>query len=365
MISDVSAPRQVFPRRSGDSPSPCCPPPRGVDCTMRLMGSPVSSKLSGSYGVCSPLLYLTAITNATAINRFIKRVWDRTRAKIHSRVNHPSDPLPIQTSPVAKIPQEIVGVIISYLANDVSSLRACTLTCRSWHIAAARHLHCALFVGIGPWNRKHRWPNPIRFMDTFGLLPFVQTFRISNSSSKKAFSPKLFNSRILRQFSALANVKRLDIHGLDISRFIPKFRQYFGHFFPTVRYLTLRAPKGSHQQIIYFVGSFEHLTDFSIHGTKLDEEPNVDQTLTPPFSPPLDGRLLVWHIRGVGFFREMARLLGGIRFTSMDIFDADDIRFLLSACPKTLRKVRLYPTDPRGERLSLKRKCTPSQQFHS
>jgi hypothetical protein len=56
----------------------------------------------------------------------------------------------------------------------------------------------------------------------------------------------------------------------------------------------------------------------------------------------------------VDLLKDMINLFRGIRFRSMDLFNVCEMQFLLGACAETLETLRVYPTDPRGERLSLK-----------
>ena len=266
-------------------------------------------------------------------------------------------PLETPTTPsssAARLPLEIVGIIISCLIFDMPSLRACTLTCYSWYIAAVPHLHYNLFIGSGIRGRKFRWPNPLRRMGRLGLLPFVKTFYVRGYNRHDAFSSKRFNCCIIRRFSALTNVRRLMIDYLDIPSFMPRIRRYFRHFLPTVRELCLKEPKGSRRQIIYFIGLFEHLEDIDLlyDGPNFRGEPADDLTLTPSFTPPLGGQLRLTHFRRVGLLKDMIDLFGGIRFCSMDFFDVDGMPLLLGACAKTLKTLMLWPSDPRGELLS-------------
>jgi hypothetical protein len=138
---------------------------------------------------------------------------------------------------------------------------------------------------------------------------------------------------------------------------MPRIRRYFKHFLPTVRSLALREPKGSNRQITYFIGLFRHLQDlkllYNVHDPQ--DEPADSATPIPLFTPPLRGRLTVVGLKKVGLLKEMIDLFGGIQFRYMDIYNVTGMRPLLHACAKTLETLRLYPTDPRGERLSLKR----------
>ena len=244
-------------------------------------------------------------------------------------------------------------MIIGHLAYDTRSLRACTLTCYSWYIAAAANLHYIFCISNEFWGQKYQWPNPLRHMHRLGLLPLVRTFWFRGDNSDDALSLKRFNRHTLRQFSALTHVRRLVLTHLDIPSFMPGIRQYFGHFQPTVRELYLVQPKGSHRQIIYFTGLFEHLEDLEFHhlGGFQGEEPADSLTLIPPFVPPLRGGLKLVCFRRADLLKDMIDLFGGIRFRRMDLYDVDGMSLLLDACAETLETLVLYPADPRGEKL--------------
>jgi len=249
-------------------------------------------------------------------------------------------------------------MIVAHLIYDIRSLRACSLTCYSWYIAAVPPLHHTLFVYIDSLDLKFRWPKPLRYMHTLGLLPLVKRFRIHRgcfSDRAVGFSPGLFNYCILRQLLVLTNVRELGIDYLNIPKFMPRIQQYFGHFLPTVRDLTLRAPKGSRRQIIYFIGLFQHLEDLQLLYDSVDtqDEPVDDLTLIPPFAPPLRGRLTIKNSTRVGLLKDMIDLFGGIRFRQLDLFNVVGMRLLLDSCTKTLKILRLHPSDPRGEGVSL------------
>ena len=46
--------------------------------------------------------------------------------------------------PVTKLPEELVGMIISYFIYDIRTPPTCSLTCYSWYIAVVPHLHHTL-----------------------------------------------------------------------------------------------------------------------------------------------------------------------------------------------------------------------------
>ena len=88
-----------------------------------------------------------------------------------------------------------------------------------------------------------------------------------------------------------------------------RIRKYFGHFLPSVRSLALRAPIGSRRQIIYFIGLFRHLEDLKLLYDWDDPQarPVYDLTLTPPFVPPLQGRLVMVHFADVDLLEAWTR----------------------------------------------------------
>jgi hypothetical protein len=196
----------------------------------------------------------------------------------------------------------------------------------------------------------------------------VKKFRVLRDGyNYNGISPEWFNRRTLRQFSALTNVQELEIYDLDIPNFMPRIRQYFGHFLPTLRSLALGAPKGCCRQILFFIGLFQHLEDLTLFEVIVDswrrKVPADDLTLIPLFVPPLRGRLVVACLTRVAILKDMIDLFGGIRFRYMDLFDVKGMRLLLNACAKTLESLQLYPNDPRGEQLCLEGMRFPTNDF--
>ena len=53
--------------------------------------------------------------------------------------------------------------------------------------------------------------------------------------------------------------------------------------------------------------------------------------------------------------KDMITFLGGIHFSHMDLFRVKCAGLLLDACADTLEVLRLYPTDPYGERIHKRR----------
>jgi hypothetical protein len=277
------------------------------------------------------------------------RVWYRTKARINKIfADAPRETPGTHFSPATRLPQEIVENVFGHLIYDTRSLIACSLTCYSWYIASLPHLHHTFVIRPGSCFEypKLEWPKPLQEASKLGLLPFVKKVLVKNPMipSRKAFSRKRFNPRILQQFSALTNVRELELSYLDVPSFMPCIQRFFGHFTPTVRSLTLISPTASRRQIIFFIGSFQHLDNLTFrgeHGSHWGELPD-DSTLIPPFAPPLQGRLEVSWV-GTQLLKDMHHLFGGTRFRYIAPFNVTGTRFLLSACAKTLETLRLYP----------------------
>ena len=171
----------------------------------------------------------------------------------------------MHSSPAIKLPQDVVEIIISYLIYNTPSLLACSLTCHSWYIAAIPHLHHTLTTDDRtPSSTKHSWPRPLKRLHELGLLPFVKQFRIRLPvDGYLLFTLERFNcgQRTLHYLSALTNLQELGIDYLDVPSFMPAIQQCFGHFSPTLRFLALKDPRGSYQQVLYFIGLFPNLQD--------------------------------------------------------------------------------------------------------
>jgi len=274
-----------------------------------------------------------------------------------------------RSSPAVELPLDVVEMIIAHLIYDTRSLFACSMTCRCWYVAAVPHLHHTLATQTRPYpgypGHGKTWPKPLVRMHKLGLLPFVKTLHIREVSyyfDVNRLFPEMFHRTLLHQYSAMTNLQELAIDNLNIDKFIPKLRQCFGHFSPTLRSLALREPEGSCRQIIYFIGFFQHLEDLKLlskPGATSTRNPQAELadflTPAPPSTPPLRGRLTMRFSPGVEFLKVMITLFGGLRFHSMDLHLVDGTQLLLKACADTLETLRLFQSGkqlpPRGIKL--------------
>ena len=243
-------------------------------------------------------------------------------------------------------------MIIACLIYDMPSLRACNLTCYSWRVAAAPHLHHVYTIRSCSWDLRSWLPNPLACLNVLGLSPLIKKLRVRGSGDFNIrLFPELFGRCTIWEFFTFTNIQELEMEYLNIPSFMSSLRSYDRRFLPTLRSLTLRKPIGSRRQTIYFIGLFQYLQDLKlIHVEgKFWGKLAGDPTLVPPFAPPLRGSLTVAHLTSVDLLKDMIGLFGGIRFRSMNLLDVDGMGLLLNACAETLETVVLHPTDPRGK----------------
>jgi len=292
---------------------------------------------------------------AIVIELFAAKVWWRGIATISQLLFGGAPTIPtLHPSPITRLPQELVELIISHFIRDTRTLLSCSMTCYSWYIAAVPHLHHTLTTDdyistMRDW--KYKWPRPLRNSYNLGLLPFVKQFRIR--APHNLFTPQKLNWWTLHYFSALTNLQELGIDNLQVPSFMPNIQRYFGHFAPTLRLLALREPVGSSRQILYFIGLFPNLQDLKLcYNCSMNiREGTADVDLTPLSVPPLCGRLTLMCFAKEKLVKDMITYFGGLRFRYMDLFRVKCVRLLLGACADTLEGLRLYPTDKYGEKL--------------
>ena len=250
------------------------------------------------------------------------------------------------------LPHEIVEMIVDYLIYDLQTLKACSLTCHSWYIAAAPHIHHT-FVLRGV---KHLDLKPLSNRHALGLLPFVKELRIPLCSNW--FLPDLFRRRGSRHFFAFTNVQNLTAQYMEIGEFIPRLVQYFGHLSPTLRSLTLVAPRCTPLQLSNFISLFPNLDDITIQFFAGLTTQDPDNPLVPFSTPKLQGRLSLTTMFArrpppCPTFETWKHLAasGGLRFRSLSLSPVSKCApVLFSACSDTLETLWISPSLGNGAR---------------
>ena len=263
-----------------------------------------------------------------------------------------------------RLPYEIVEIIITYITSDLKTLKACSLTCRSWYTAAAAHIHHTFFL-------KERRPGipchefePLSKLYELGLMPLVRELRIRQWNRPWFLHQGLFPTN-LRYFTAFSNVQTLRIHALDIDRFMPNIERYFGRLFPTVRSIALHWPTCTPRQLSFFLSLFSNLHDIEIWwDTEFPPDRPINKTLPPAsFVPPTRkprGRLEFREFQDFDGWKDLIASCRGLQFRYIELYKVGSYAPILSeACVDTLETFRFYlDWSPAGKLF-----CTGSGSF--
>lgn len=306
-------------------------------------------------------------------------IWRRSKAKVNqllgnrSPIRHESDPTtPPQTHlsrpptppthltrpptfpptpPRAPPPYDIAELIIAYLIHDIRALKACSLTCRSLHIAAAPHIYRTLTLTGGRPEINRSRLEPLSKLHELGILPLVREIRVRQGAGSSSWLvPQAFSNLDLCHFSAFANVHSLKIQNMEVYRFIPGAECYFKHFSPTLRSIALYKPRCTPRQLSYFLSLFPNLDDIVLsiesHVTRIPNTTVPDTELVPFSVPKLQGRLALYEFSWVEALTPLIAAGGGLRFRYMDLHGSGSCTPLLfGACAKTLETLRLHLED--------------------
>jgi hypothetical protein len=277
-------------------------------------------------------------------------VWHRCKAKVN-RLLHDAPPEAWATHESTRpfpLPYEIMDMI-AHLTRSLDTLKACSLTCRSWYTVVVPHLHHTLTLkGNGPIITRGELKSLSRLHE-LGLIPLVKEIRMEHRNSFW-LHPQAFSSHDLHYFSTFANVQTLKIRALDIGQFMPGIEQYFEHFSPTLRSITLYHPVNwTPRQLSHLLSLFSNLDDIEIWGfgdTPTSSAATPDTELVPPPAPKLRGRLTLYNFSLVETWTHLITLCDGLRFRHMDLAgSAGCAPVLLEACAETLETLRFNRGD--------------------
>jgi hypothetical protein len=273
-------------------------------------------------------------------------VWRRTKANINRLLGNASQEACTAHGPASRLPYEVVEMIIAHIAHDLETLKAYSLTCCSWYIAAVPHLHHTLTLKDDMPNTARNKLKPLSQLHRLGLMPLIREIRVEQKQIW--FMPQAFSRRDLRYFSAFENVHTLRLKYLDISLFIPGIERYFGHFSPTLRSVVFFGPLCTPRQLSHFLSLFSNLDDikirqFSTHALNVTIP---DAELVPFSAPRLQGRLVVYNFDLVEVWTRLITVGGGLRFKYMELGKFGGCApILFEACADTLETLRFYGMD--------------------
>ena len=247
---------------------------------------------------------------------------------------------------IRDLPYEIVEMIFTYLIRDLNTIKACSLTCRSWYVVAAPRIHHTLLLREARRKIPHFGLKPLSELHDRGLMPFVKEIRIRQWNSYWFF-PQAFSPRDLHHFTAFVNVRILRIHALDIDCFIPSLGRHFEGFMPTLRSIALHFPSCTPRQLSFFLSLFSNLDDIEIwwNSHLRPCKPNT----TPPTIPVLPaqnlrGQLKLYSFRRFDGWVDLMTSFRGQQFRYIELSKVGSYApVLLEACAETLETLRFYP----------------------
>jgi hypothetical protein len=273
-------------------------------------------------------------------------VWHQAKAKVNRLLSNARPEARTTHESTCRVPYETVEMIIAHLTYDLDTLKACSLTCRSWYIVAAPHLHHTFSLTLSGDKLE-----PLSKLHELGLIPLAKKLRVvsewSWNMNRRWFVPEAFSPDDLRYFSAFTNVHTLDLRGVEIYYFIPGIERYFEHFSPTLRSITLYDPCCTPRQLSYFLSFFSNLEDIKIWRIL----PNVntafpDRELVPSSAPQLRGQLTLHDCNCAETWTYLITWCGGLRFRHMNLrWCITCAPVLFEACAETLETLRFSATD--------------------
>ena len=128
---------------------------------------------------CCPLVYMNVADLHVAGVTPSSTVWLRSKAKI-SRLLRDNAFLETRTprKPFTPLPHEVVEMIIAHLIYDLRALKACSLTCLSWYIAAVPHLHHTITFREKIIFITQTRLRPLSKLHGLGIIPLVREVRV-------------------------------------------------------------------------------------------------------------------------------------------------------------------------------------------
>ena len=273
-------------------------------------------------------------------------IWQRGKARVSRLLDNTPPKTRTTHEPTSYLPYEIMEMIIAHLTHDLDTLKACSLTCRSWYLVTVPRIHHTLILKGEKLERPRDRLKILSKMQERGLMPFVKEIRVSACYSWYPLSaPGAFSRNYLRYFSAFTNVQTLRLDHMDISSFASSIERHFRHFSPTLRSIALCNPRCTSRQLSHFLSLFSNLDDIYIRKVyTYESEPSIPDTALVPVSPPkLRGRLTLHFFFWTETWKDFINSCGGLHFRHLDLFRvADCAPVLLKACARTVETIRFH-----------------------
>ncbi|KAI0070241.1 hypothetical protein K474DRAFT_1680296 [Panus rudis PR-1116 ss-1] len=181
-----------------------------------------------------------------------------------------------QSKPI--LPLDVIYSIVAQLADDIPSLRACSLVSKDF-TRACRHFKWRRLV-LDDRNKALTWVE--RFRDVPGLRPYIKELGFNLVLMHDLYGVIIF-CQILKLFSgALDNVRALDICRVILrqtSFVLVPFIHSFKNGFKSVTRLTMEDIQLPISILHTVLGSLKNLTEFRFHRLVIDLEGNPEHNL--------------------------------------------------------------------------------------
>lgn len=260
------------------------------------------------------------------------------------------------------LPQELVDHVIGVLYDDLLSLKACSLTCKSMFASARRLIHRTLCLTLRnnmrilpQEEKKHPLAGYdglcfISYVGEHGLLRYTRQVRIRDPY---IFTPHTLLPH-LAHFRSLNQVHTLAIDYFEAMAWARYHKTCFAHLYPTLTSLALRSPSGDYRFLFKFALQFPRLENLCLESLRNEEWGTVDQVIVES-SPPLHGHLRLARSVGPSVGRWLTELTSAlpnkIKFRSVELecFLGQHAQCIVNGCGETLENLILV-SDKFGER---------------
>jgi hypothetical protein len=265
-----------------------------------------------------------------------------------------------------RLPPELVDKILGYISDDLPALKACSLTCKtmldSAHPLIGGWLYLTSTRNRKSYGRsmKSLLKRPKKSPDSFerlvaadrqGLLQHTRHLVVRIGLSP--LTPE-FLQPSTPYFRSIDKLQTLAIDHLDLRILMPVFNDCFGMFTHSLRGLDIKHVWDTENHLLCFISQFPLLDDLSIRSCYALYLYASSSFSVPQTSPPLRGHLhLSLIMDSQGLCAALARLPGGLKFTSLELKGCGKPTAILTACRSTLRSVSYTWTGTHGKHHSI------------
>ena len=263
------------------------------------------------------------------------------------------------------LPPELVDNILGYLSDDLPTLKACSLTCKTM-LCSARPLISGWLTLPPSQNRRLNARSKKSLLKRSKEAPDYLAGCQGRFKYTKNLVVRLdYDLPLARQslqpyiphFYSIEKLQTLAIGSLDIRTFMPMFDDCFGMFTRSLRGLSLKDILDPECQLLCFVSQFPMLEDLSIQSCYSGRPYYGRSPPLPQKTPPLRGHLkLSITANSPGLCTALAGLPGGLNFTSFELEELKaygNPEAVIAACQFTLKSVSYTWTNSLGKRHSI------------